>query len=236
VNRRTKAAVLVAAALLSVPTIAACSSDGGKSTPKPSGPVVTPGVAQAEVKNPPSDTSVDAGFARDMQIHHAQAVDMAFTIRDLTQDEEVRRLAYDIATTQENQIGQMTGWLDLWGLTQTTMRPPMQWMSPQGMTAMMGGHAMAPGSTMASPGPDDPLMPGMATKAQMDQLRTLKDRAAEVMFLQLMITHHQAGVAMAQDAMDHAQTQVVKDLAKTMVRGQTSEIELMRGMLTARGA
>ncbi|NUU21406.1 MAG: DUF305 domain-containing protein [Streptomycetaceae bacterium] len=196
--------------------------------------MITPGVPQAEVKDPPSDTSADAGFARDMKTHHAQAVEMGFTIRDLTQDEHVRTLAYDIITTQQNQIGQMTGWLDLWGLTQTTTRPPMQWMSADGMTAMMG-HPMAPGQAMPT-GPDQPQMPGMATKAQLDQLATLRGTQAEVMFLQLMITHHKAGIAMAQDALNHAQSQVVKDLAKGMINGQNAEIDLMQQLLAERGA
>ncbi|WP_436775407.1 DUF305 domain-containing protein [Yinghuangia sp. YIM S09857] len=197
------------------------------------------GVPVAEVKDPPADTSVEAGFARDMKVHHAQAVAMSFTIRDLTDDESVRMLAYDIAATQQNQIGQMTGWLDLWGLTQTTTRPPMEWMSPAGMAAM-GGHTMAPGATVPGPaattGPGAPQMPGMATKAQLDRLAGLRGVEAEVLFLQLMITHHQAGVAMAQDALDHARSQVVRDLAKGMVAGQNAEIAQMRQWLAERGA
>lgn len=231
---RTKAAVLLAAAVFSLPALAACSSDGGKK-PAQTGTPTMIGMPKAEVPNPPSDTSVDAGFARDMKVHHAQAVEMAFIVRDQTQDEATRRLAYDIATTQQNQIGQMTGWLDLWGLTQTTTAPAMKWMSEQGMAAM-GRHAMAPGQTMAPPAADAPLMPGMATKAQLEQLRTLRGAQAEALFLQLMITHHQAGVAMARDGLDHAQTQVVKDLAKGMVNGQQAEIDLMRTMLAERGA
>ncbi|MCF2529007.1 DUF305 domain-containing protein [Yinghuangia soli] len=230
---RTKAAALLAAAVFGLPALAACSSDGDKS-PAPTAPIVDARGPRAEVANPPSTTSVDAGFARDMKVHHTQAVEMSFIVRDQTQDEATRRLAYDIITTQQNQIGQMTGWLDLWGLTQTTTDAPMKWMSAEGMAAM-GGHAMAPGQTMPT-GPDTPQMPGMATKAQLEQLRTLKGPQAEVLFLQLMITHHQAGVAMAQDGLNHAQSDTVKALAKGMVNGQKSEIDLMRTMLAERGA
>ncbi|MHC5908965.1 DUF305 domain-containing protein, partial [Streptomyces sp. S6] len=38
--------------------------------------------------------AVDAGFARDMAVHHQQAVEMSYIVRDRTDDEEVRRLAY----------------------------------------------------------------------------------------------------------------------------------------------
>jgi uncharacterized protein (DUF305 family) len=80
----------------------------------------------------PTADSADAGFARDMAVHHQQAVEMAYIVRDRTKNAEVRGLAYDIAQTQANQRGMLLGWLDLWGLPKT---------SPDGyMTWMQGGH------------------------------------------------------------------------------------------------
>lgn len=64
----------------------------------------------------PAVDSADAGFAQDMAVHHEQAVEMSFVVRDGTHDQDVRRLAYDIAHTQSNQRGMLLGWLDLWGL------------------------------------------------------------------------------------------------------------------------
>lgn len=66
-------------------------------------------------RSAPADGSVDAGFARDMSVHHQQAVEMSFIVRDRTDDEDVRRLAYDIINTQANQRGMMLGWLETWG-------------------------------------------------------------------------------------------------------------------------
>jgi hypothetical protein len=60
---------------------------------------------------PPGDGSAEAGFARAMMVHHAQAVGMAEIVRDKTENEDVRILATDIALTQQAQIGQMQGWL-----------------------------------------------------------------------------------------------------------------------------
>jgi hypothetical protein len=59
--------------------------------------------------NPPAADSVDVGFARDMSIHHEQAVQMAALVYDRTQDEAIRSLAFDILTTQQGQIGMMSG-------------------------------------------------------------------------------------------------------------------------------
>jgi hypothetical protein len=57
----------------------------------------------------PADGSAEAGFARDMSVHHAQAVEMAELLRDRTQSEEMRTLTADMALTQQGQIGQMEG-------------------------------------------------------------------------------------------------------------------------------
>ncbi|MFF5572494.1 DUF305 domain-containing protein [Streptomyces luteogriseus] len=168
----------------------------------------------------PSAESADAGFARDMAVHHQQAVEMSYIVRDRTKDEEVRRLAYDIAQTQANQRGMMLGWLDLWGLPKVSSEPPMTWMD-------MGG--------MAS-GKDGALMPGMATNSEMKKLGELSGKQAEVFYLQLMTDHHQGGIHMAEGCAARCQVGVEKRLAQGMVDAQQSEISLMADMLKKRGA
>ncbi|WP_442805005.1 DUF305 domain-containing protein, partial [Streptomyces luteogriseus] len=168
----------------------------------------------------PSAESADAGFARDMAVHHQQAVEMSYIVRDRTKDEEVRRLAYDIAQTQANQRGMMLGWLDLWGLPKVSSEPPMTWMD-------MGG--------MAS-GKDGALMPGMATNSEMKKLGELDGKQAEVFYLQLMTDHHKGGVHMAEGCVAKCRVGVEKRLAQGMVEAQQSEISLMADMLKERGA
>jgi uncharacterized protein (DUF305 family) len=168
----------------------------------------------------PSAESADAGFARDMAVHHQQAVEMSYIVRDRTKDEDVRRLAYDIAQTQANQRGMMLGWLDLWGLPKVSSEPPMSWMD-------MGD--------MAS-GKDGALMPGMATNTEMKKLGTLNGKQAEIFFLQLMTDHHKGGVHMAEGCVEKCTVGVEKRLAQGMVEAQQSEIGLMADMLKERGA
>src|SRR5699024_1641238 len=48
----------------------------------------------------PGDDSAEAGFARDMSEHHAQAVQMSQLVMQRTEDEDVRRLAVDIDNNQ----------------------------------------------------------------------------------------------------------------------------------------
>jgi uncharacterized protein (DUF305 family) len=49
-----------------------------------------------------------------------------------------------------------------------------------------------------------------------------------------MIRHHQGGVEMASYAADHAETQVVRSLARGIVESQTAEIEQLRQQLSDR--
>ncbi|MET9800694.1 DUF305 domain-containing protein [Streptomyces sp. NPDC006368] len=167
----------------------------------------------------PAADSADAGFARDMSEHHQQAVEMSFIVRDRTTDDEVRRLAYDIANTQANQRGMMMGWLDMWGLPQVAMdQEPMAWMG-------MPSHHTAGG-----------LMPGMATKAELDRLRAASGKQAEILYLQLMTDHHKGGVHMARGCVEKCAPGVERQLAQGMVDAQESEILLMTDLLEKRGA
>lgn len=169
----------------------------------------------------PTADSADAGFARDMAVHHQQAVEMSYIVRDRTADEDIRRLAYDIAQTQANQRGMMLGWLDLWELPK---------ISPDGYMAWMHGdhenHESKDGS----------LMPGMATAAELDRLGELEDDQAEILYLQLMIDHHISGVDMARACVSRCEVDTEQKLAQSMVEGQQSEVELMTALLKERGA
>ncbi|MEV6951261.1 DUF305 domain-containing protein [Streptomyces sp. NPDC051183] len=171
--------------------------------------------------------SPDAGFARDMAVHHQQAVEMSFIVRDRTGDEAVRSLAYDIANTQANQRGMLLGWLDLWGLPKVVAdEPPMSWMGTGGEHSAHSAHEAKPGA----------LMPGMATKEELAQLGTLSGRDAEVLYLQLMTDHHKGGVTMAQGCATQCETPTERALAQGMVAAQESELTLMADMLAKRGA
>lgn len=167
----------------------------------------------------PGDGSPEAGFARDMAIHHEQAVELAFIVRDRTDNKEVQLLAYDIINTQANQRGIMLGWLDVWGLTPTSSAKPMSWMGMDDYRAHDGS-----------------LMPGMATNTEMNRLRNAKGRAAEVLFLKEMIAHHKGGIEMAQGAVDLSDNGQVDRMAQGIIAGQKSEITMMNEMLKDRGA
>jgi len=174
----------------------------------------------------PADTSVDAGFARDMQAHHGQAVELSRMVRDRTDDEEVRILALDILLTQQNQAGQMAGWLETWGLPQTSAQEPMAW-------AEAFGHAHEAAADDDAGG--FAAMPGWVSREDLARLDAAEGTDAERIYLELMIPHHRGGVEMAEIAVDEAQGRQVRTLAESIVRSQTSEITVLESMLEERG-
>ncbi len=151
----------------------------------------------------PDEASVDAGFARDMQVHHGQAVEMSVLVRERSDDPEVRGIALDILLTQQNQQGQMAGWLQTWGLPQSSVLPTMGWMSTfadhDGMTGDMTGDMTGTDAEGTGDGePQNPMVAmGMATDEEMAALEAADGVEAERLFLQLMIDHHHGGVDMA---------------------------------------
>jgi uncharacterized protein (DUF305 family) len=173
------------------------------------------------------DDSADAGFARDMATHHAQAAEMAVIIRDATADERLRTLALDIMLTQTAQRGVFMGWLQQWHLPQGSSRPRMVWMRGH-------NHAASGSPPGGASGPE--RMMGMATADELARLRAARGVAAEVLFLQLMIRHHEGGVMMAKAILAESTREEVVGMARSIDESQAAEIAAMIGMLAERGA
>jgi uncharacterized protein (DUF305 family) len=180
-----------------------------------------PGSAPA----PPAADSVDVGFAQDMTVHHEQAVEMAAWQRDNTDDPVLRQLAFDIESTQTAQIGRMQGWLELWGAPPLPVGGHTGWMSAAGH-----GHHGVAGADGAVP-----TMPGMASQEELRTLRAATGEELDVVFLQLMLRHHEGGAEMARYAADNASVPQVRNLAAQILSSQSSETEYLRGLLAERG-
>ncbi|WP_192930791.1 DUF305 domain-containing protein [Deinococcus sp. AJ005] len=156
----------------------------------------------------PAEGSTEVRFVREMIQHHAQAVDLSTRIRENGSDPAVRTLALDIILSQQEQIGQMHGWLTLWN-------------RPWGGAGMTAEHA---------------LSMGMATPQQVKSLDTLPPAQAEVTFLQLMTRHHQGALMMAEPALGAGVRPEVQALARQIEASQSAEIRSMTEMLKERGA
>jgi uncharacterized protein (DUF305 family) len=166
-------------------------------------------IAQQGSASAPAEGSAEAGFARDMKTHHAQAVEMAMIVRDRTDDPDVDSLMTDMILTQQNQIGQFEGWLGVWDLPLGTDAKPMAWM----------GHEV------------DGRMPGMASSEEIAALSTLPHDEMIVEFCRLMIVHHQSAVDMAEAVLEPSDNPVVERLARSIIATQEAEIDRLEGIL-----
>ncbi|MFE3827397.1 DUF305 domain-containing protein [Streptomyces sp. NPDC059092] len=213
-NPRARRSAVAAAAALAVLALGACDSGDDKAaeTKAEQGPgVVAPGkpgepartLSPEEAKKAaPDDTpnSADFTYAQMMIVHHAQALDMTALVPERAESTQVKRLAARISAAQEPEIDVMEAWL-----------------KNNGGAKEQHSH-------------DHGTMPGMATEAQLTQLRAAKGNAFDELFLKLMITHHQGAVTMATEAVSDGNNILVGEMANEVISQQTVEMNRMRSM------
>ena len=166
----------------------------------------------------PGESSAEAGFARDMSEHHAQAVEMGMIAYRNASLAGIRTLGGDIALTQQSQIGMMQTWLKSWGLGPNSSEPPMAWM-PDGTSGVDGNR-----------------MPGMATREEIAKLRSATGKEADILFCQYMLRHHLGGIHMVNALLGVSSNGEVRELAEIMRRNQSGEIQVLETQLTQLGA
>ena len=165
----------------------------------------------------PNHNDVDIGFLQDMRYHHEQAVDMAWfyvTSGDETHP-RLRLFAEEIVFGQQLENGRMVQMLRDFGAAEANdTGTGMQWM---GM-----------------PIPIE-RMPGLATDQQLDEFASADGEEASRIFAALMIEHHRAGIEMAEYAVLNGENEDVASFARSMITGQSAEIDAMRAVLAELG-
>lgn len=150
-------------------------------------------------------SSTDVGFMQDMSAHHTQAVQMSIMLLGKAGiDPALESYAMEILVGQRYEIGLMNATLDRFGHPTEQGRTAMAWM-------------------------DDPVpadeMPGLATDAQMADLRDAQGKDAEVLWIALMSKHHLGGIHMADFAARHGHDRTTRNMAKAMVNTQRGEVQ-----------
>jgi len=163
--------------------------------------------------DPDELSAVDRGFLIDMVDHHEQAVEMAIIAQERASNPFVRGFATEVIIQQRWELGVMETGLGRSGYERSfdPDRPAMGWM----------GMAEVPSSQM----------PGMATDEELEELRTASPDEANVLFLELMTAHHQAGVHMAEYEAEHGSNPYVRQFASDIAGNQASEIGEYRRLL-----
>ncbi|MFE2560883.1 DUF305 domain-containing protein [Streptomyces sp. NPDC059352] len=213
--RRQRAVVAVALSAVAVLALSACESGSGKDTPQSKasagGSVVAPGKPgeparrispeeAARLLPDESPNSADFRYAQMMVVHHRQALTMTELAPQRAGSPQVKKVAERIAAAQRPEIDAMEGWL-----------------KNNGGPREQSGH-------------DHHSMPGMATEAQLKELRNAKGEAFDELFLKLMITHHEGAVTMAAEVLSEGNNVLVEEMANDVIAQQTSEINRMRSL------
>jgi uncharacterized protein (DUF305 family) len=76
----------------------------------------------------------------------------------------------------------------------------------------------------------------MASDAERARLRQASGREAEILFLQLMIRHHEGGVEMARAILAQSDRDELVTMARSIESTQAGEIAVMRELLAERGS
>jgi uncharacterized protein (DUF305 family) len=156
------------------------------------------GTAPAEAA--PNDA--DVTFTQNMIPHHQQAIEMAQLVDSHTDRPELRKLADSIESSQSQEITQLQGWLRSWG-------------KPMTPSEGHGGHG-------------DTEMPGMMTEADMRRLMAATGTEFDLAFVEMMATHHQGAIAMANTERKEGSLPEVTRLAEQIIDSQQDEIEQLQ--------
>jgi len=178
---------------------------GGMMGGGPMGPGMMNGgmMGAGAITNPAA--SFDQRFLDQMIVHHQGAVMSAQMMIADSARPELRDLAQRIITGQQREINQMRQWRQDWYGTAASGTLP----------GMMNG--------------------GMTGAAMMnrEQMRQMMGANADFdrMFLQMMIPHHEAAIAMAQQALAQAEHSEIKTLAQGIITTQRAEVGEMQRYL-----
>ena len=210
-HSRTKTAVLLVATLaMGLPSLSACTINIGmsdtSSNPRASDEISASNFSQRDLM-----------FAQMMIPHHEQALEMSAVALENSANETIRALAQQIYDGQGPEIEVMQGWLK--------MAPSGGGMSHEMPDGTMIDNGLVDGGMMA---PN--AMAGMASEATMAELATLTSPQFDIVFLQLMIEHHEGALQMVM-MIENSANDEAQALAREVIAAQTAEIEEMRLVL-----
>ncbi|OWY66624.1 DUF305 domain-containing protein [cyanobacterium TDX16] len=154
----------------------------------------------------PADANYDLRFIDAMRMHHQGAIEMAKEAQQKSKRPEIKKLADNIITAQNREIGQMKQWRQAW--------------YPKAGKQMMAYHSQM-GHMM-------PMSSDQMQGMMMSMDLGAADSQFDLRFINAMIPHHEGAVTMAQDALKKSQRPEIKQLAKNIISDQQKEIAQMK--------
>lgn len=186
-------------------TLASCGGDNGGA----GGSATTGGgAAQTTPKPTASAAAVDKAFVRQMVPHHEMAVDMAEMAQKSGEHDEIKQLADEVISAQNEEITELKAIAKDLGVTPDEPMGDDASMKHGGMTA----DAKTLGLSMEQMG----MSMDMTSLESADPF----DKA----FIDQMTVHHQGAVAMAKAELAGGENAELKKIARAIVSAQEKEI------------
>jgi uncharacterized protein (DUF305 family) len=163
--------------------------------------VQSPALAQVPPPRRGMMAQADRHFIEMMIPHHQGAIDMANLALSRAKHPEIKGLAETIKRDQTREIQQMRTWYKQWYGTEV----PATSMGGMGMMGMSRHRDMM---------------------GDLTALRNASDFDAE--FIRQMIPHHEMALRMSRMVINHGNRRELRNLAESIIRSQTSEINQMQ--------
>ncbi len=154
------------------------------------------------MKSDPNAASApfDLQFIDTMSLHHAGAIEMSEMALKKSGNDELKKFAQKIIDNQKKEIAGMKEWREKWFAGAT------------------------PAKNMEMPGMADSMkMMGN----QMKKMETATGKDFDLLFLEMMIPHHEGAVVMSKEALQKSERAEIKTLANEIIKEQESEIKQM---------
>jgi uncharacterized protein (DUF305 family) len=156
----------------------------------------------------PVANAADTAFAVGMVPHHEMGITLDEIAVAGADDVRVRRIAFEMNTYQGPELDELRQWAGDWG-------------SGMAMTHATSDPGAAP--------------VGMPTDADLARLRASEGPTFDRLFLNLMITHHEGAVTMADDEVGNGSNKAAVAAAVRIARVQRSQLAAMQSLLAALG-
>ncbi|MBX9389696.1 DUF305 domain-containing protein [Streptomonospora nanhaiensis] len=229
--------VVAVGAAIMLTGVSACSGDGADSADGP--PVLAPG-APGESASPASQEQIDEAveatehneadveYILKMIEHHGQALVMTDLAEDRMANDDLAKIADRIAAAQGPEVEAMEAWME-----ENVYGPAEENPNHQGFCAngpdSGGGHHGGGGECPVNLDHSD--MPGMASEAQLDELRAAEGEEFDELFVELMTAHHEGAIEMAEEATMEGKDPTVLKMANDVIAEQRADIERMEEVM-----
>ncbi|GAA5089699.1 DUF305 domain-containing protein [Microbacterium yannicii] len=223
---RSRIAAFGVVLAMSTATVAAAAVGLSLTTGAESAPQAAAAGARTDAATAAYPTIEDHCYIEGMIPHHEQALELSSLVLGATGvRDRTRALAEFIVADQTAEIETMRAWQDAW-------RRAIPAGGPSGGHEGHGGAQPAAGTVPTGCG-DHPhtQMKGMASAEQLAALDAAEAGAADRMFLDLMIAHHEGALEMAESAVREGTNAYVRSSGKHVLVEQQREIAAMTTLL-----